>query len=374
MSTALQPTPALEDQMALDVPVTGQRAELARCLVDVLCLPAGQMNENERAFAADILNELLNDVDESLKREVSERLAGGLTPPPVLLRRLLLDKIEVATPLIERMKEIPDLLLSETARQSPAHRLAILRRVRITDVVADTILDSREVESIIPILMRPDIVLSGPRIDELVARSMDEKGLRQALMQRLELQPHHGFTMFWWLDAPDRRRVLSRYAIDRNVIQNALKPLYCDVFSDPNADEVVKRILVLCDRRHRPRGKHGEAVSMDVVERMLTAVRANPTPDLCGATGLLAGVSPATASRVLYDEGGEPFSVLCKSIGLSRSAYADILAKVSLIRKPDAAGPVFDDEDQERLLATFDMIARDYSRTILRYWDWRQSV
>ena len=378
--TAVAPSP--DEFAAADAParaggedtLVGQRAATARYLVDVLALPSGQMNDHERAFAGDILNELLNFVSEALKRDISERLSSVMAPPPNLLRRLLLEPIDVAAPIMNAFRDIPDSMLIEASRVSASHRRQIARRLKISDGLADALLDSEEKEICELVLRRDDIYLSETRIDQLVQRTIHEESLRLPLLSRLELQPRHGFAMFWWLGESDRRRVLSRFAMDRSLIQNALKPLYREVFPDPDPDLVVKRILTLCDRRHRPRGKNGEAVSMEMVEKTLIAARANPTPDLCNAAGLLAGVSRDTATRALFDVGGEPFAVLSKSIGVSRSAFQDILESSRSLRPCGGLGPAFSEVEGERLIEVFDLIARDYSRTILRYWDWRRDA
>ncbi|WOI53959.1 DUF2336 domain-containing protein [Parvularcula sp. LCG005] len=357
-----------------ELAVTSQRAELARRLLDILALPAGQVNENERAFTGDMLNELLDFVPDVLKIEVAQRLSSVLTPPIALLRRLILEHIDVAGFLLRELKDIPDCLLVEAARVGPAHRDIIVRRLKITDMVAEALLEAEDVPISQMVLARSEVTLAETRIDRLLQMSIDYPSLREPLLHRLELQPRHGFTMFWWVNAVERRKIFSRFAIDRGIIQNSLKQLFIEVFPDPDPDLVVKRVLTLCDRRHRPRGSNGEAVAMDMVIKMLTAARANPTPERCAATGLLAGVSPDTATRVLYDRGGEPFAILCKSIGISRSAFADVMVKSRLMRKDDAAGPAFDEEKAEHLMASFDMIARDYARTVLRYWDWRRET
>lgn len=351
-----------------------QRGELARMLVDVLALPAGQVNENERAFVGDILNDLLEYLDLSLLEELAQRLSTVLAPPPNLLRRLLAEPIGVAGPLITAFKDIPDSLLLDATHVSADHRLLIARRLRLPEVVGDLLLDADEPGVLEAVLLRDDIPLSEARMDQLLTRTMSDVALQKLLLGRKELQPRHGFTMFWWLDAELRRQVFSRYAIDRTVIQNALKPLYQVVFPDPDPDVVVKRALVLCDRRHRPRGKNGETVSPEMVERMLMAARADPTPEISSAVGLLAGVTADTASRAIFDQGGEPFAILCKSTGVSRRTFGDILSKAHLMREPGAAGPVFDEAEQDRLMGVFDMVARDYARAILRYWDWRRDT
>ncbi|WP_370334784.1 DUF2336 domain-containing protein [Parvularcula marina] len=351
-----------------------QRAELASRLVDVLSLPAGQMNENERAFTADILDQLFDHVPLKVKIDISTRLSRVLAPPALLLRRMLLEQIEVSTPLLKELKEITDVQLIEVAGVSVAHRQVIARRLKLNEAVIDSLLSYPDIEVVLHLLQRPDVRIGERRLDELVAMTEENYVLREPLLTRRELTPRHGFTMFWWLDRPARRKVLSRFAMDRSVLQDALKNLYCEVFPDPEPDPVTKGVLKLCDRRHRARGPNGETVSLEVVQKTFTNAFANPTPELCMAVGFMAGVSSETAKRILFDRGGEPFAVMCKSAGMSRSDFSDLLVRARLIRDPESRGPEVSEQDCEYLLGIFDMMARDYSRTALRYWDWRRGI
>lgn len=362
-----------EDEATASRPEKGSsRASLARSLVDVLALPVGQVNDNERAFVGDILSELIQYLDDVTVLEITERLSTILVPPPSLLRRLLNERAEIAGLLIDAFKDIPDTLLVEAAHVSPTHRRHIVRRGRISSVVADALLEAEESEIVEAVLRRPEITLSEARMDQLVQRTINDFNLREPLLRRIELQPWQGFMMFWWLEGHERRKVLSRFNIDRTIIQNTLQPLFADVFSNPDSDVIVRQMLNLIDRRHRPRGRNGEVVSVEMVERMLAAAHANPSAELCSATGLLAGISPETATRILHDRGGEAFAVMCKSIGLTRKAFSGLFGKAELLRHRESNSPIFDVDQQEVLLGVFDMIARDYSRTILRYWDWRR--
>lgn len=354
-------------------PAAQVRADLAFRLVDVLSLPAGQVSDNERSFTAEILNQLFDHLELETRADISERLSTVLAPPAVLLRRMLLEPIEVAKPLFENLKTIPDSMLAEAAGAGPAHRSCIIRRFGMSEFVTDAVLATGDVEAAQFLLRRIDIEVSERRLDDLVALTEENTALRDPLLGRVELQPRHGFQMFWWLSSEDRKRVLSRFATDRTVIQDVLKNLYREVFPDPDPDPVAKNILRLCDRRHRARGRNGETLGLDVVKRTLTTAIANPSSDLCMATAFIAGVSPETAKMVLLDPGGEPFAILTKAVGIGRADFIAILAKAQLVREADSRGPEIDDAKADYLLAIFDMTARDYSRTILRYWDWKRA-
>jgi uncharacterized protein (DUF2336 family) len=337
------------------------RELLVRKLIDIVVLPAARLSANERAVAGDVLLQVVDKVEEPLRIEIARRLARVAEAPPALTRLLLLDEPEVARPIIRLAEHLPEALLIECARLGKtAHRDMIARRADLTTSLADVLVSFNEPEIARLLLKREEFALSPSAIDILVSRSTQDVELQALLLRRRELEPAHGFMMFWWVDSERRRRILARFALDRGVIQDALQDLYPRTFRQPNGDPFVKEILVMLDRRHRPRGVNGEAVSMDVVRRTLVAALQYPAQEIIYAIAMVAGVSRELAARILRDPSGEPVAVLAKSLGVSRDDfYAAVRdSKSDLAAKADP------------LLAVFDTMARDFSRAVLRYWDW----
>ncbi|MEM9707114.1 MAG: DUF2336 domain-containing protein, partial [Pseudomonadota bacterium] len=118
-------------------------------------------------------------------------------------------------------------------------------------------------------------------------------------------------------------------------------------------------------RRHRPRGMIDETLTVEQIRKTIGFAWRNPTPDVISAVAKIAGVSVELAGRIIRDPGGEPYAILCKALGLSRDEFFAFVQ----------AGGAPDDEDHiaeaEGLLEVFDSIARDFSRAVLRYWDWQ---
>lgn len=339
------------------------RTLMVRKLTDIVALPSGKLSSNERSLVADILLHVLDKIEPPVRMEVAQRIARVSECPPALVRMLLLDEPAVAEKILTGAEALPEALLIEAARDGTmAHRMMIARRLNLTSAVADACLAYDEMDVCKLILKREECTLSPNAVNKLVSLSSANKDLQALLLRRPELEPAHGFIMFWWVDAERRRRILTRFALDRTVIQDALADLYPRVFRGGDNDTVVKDILTLSERRHRPRGVNGEPVSMDVVRRTLAASCKYPAQEIIDAVAMIGGVSRDLASRILRDPGGEPFAVLCKSLGVARGDFYDFLTAAA----PGAEGAARADY----LLGVFDSMARDFSRAVLRYWDW----
>ncbi len=362
----VEPTP---DAETLLTPITAigptPRAQLVRKLSDIVVLPTGRISSNERALVADILLQVVDNVEVALRMEIAARIARVAECPPALINALLVDEPEVAEKIIVGAQTIPEALLIEAAREGGgAHRLMIAKRVDLTTAVADALLRKGEPEVCNAVLKRDECRLSPNAINTLVALSATRKDLQPLLLRRSELEPAHGFMMFWWVGKEHRRRILARFSLDRRIIQDVLADLYPKVFrtkSEP--DPFVRDILILAERRHRPRGIDGERVGMDMVLRTLAAAQKYPAQEIIDAVAMVAGISRELAARILRDPAGEPYAVMCKSLGIPRD---DFFALFETEDGEDAQAT----EKAEYLMAIFDSMARDFSRAVLRYWDW----
>lgn len=362
--------PILTENLADAAPqaTVSARVRLVRKLTDLVILPLGRMSRNELSFTADILIQSLDQVDLTVRQDTATRIAGFAEVPAHLQRYLVLQPPAIAGPILQKASSIPETVLMEGAAKSHEHRQMIVVRDDLTPAVLDVLLSFGEADIIHHVLKQQDVTISDHAMETLVNRSEADTDIRDALLARLELRLQHGLTMFWWLDPRQRKAVIMRFSTDRSVIQEAMHDLFVETFTSDTPDPLVKDILKLIDRRYRPRGRNGEMVTMDVVERTLGVARLNHNDEINHAVGLLAGVSQETAGRILADIHGEPFAVMCKSVGLSRATFSALITDSDT--RASEEEQAFAAERSERLIAIFDSIARDYSRTILRYWDW----
>lgn len=340
------------------------RALMVRKLSDIVVLPTGRISSNERSLVADILLQVVDKVELEIRKELARRIARVSECPPALLRMLILDEPEVAREILEGADTVPAALLIEAAHEGKlAHRKMIAARKDLTAAVADAVLQFDEIDVCKLVLKRQECMISPIAVNKLVAQSASAPDLQPLLLRRTELEPAHGFLMFWWVDAERRRRILARFSLDRGTIQDALADLYARVFRANEPDPLVREILLLAERRHRPRGVDGEPVSAGVIMKTLAAARRHASDEIIEAVAMIAGVSRDLAARILRDPGGEPLAIMCKSLGVPRDDFFEIYYVPA------------EDEGQARekaeyLLGVFDSMARDFCRAVLHYWDW----
>ncbi len=351
--------------------ISGARILMARKLADILVLPVEQVSANDRSLAGDILLQVLDKAEYDLRIDVARRICRVPEVPDIVLRAFLLDVPEVAKHVIVEASTISSSLLIECARMGEtAHRMMIAGRYGLPTTVIDEVVRFNEPDVAKMLLRREECIFSQQSIELLVSRSTNDIKLQELLLRRPELEPAHGFMMFWWVATDNRKKILSRFALDRTLIQETLEGIYPLMRGVKVPDMLVKEVLALNDRRHRPRGVNGEAVDFEVVKRTLALSRQYPSEEIIEAIAMIAGITREQAARILRDPGGEPYAVMCKSLGVPRNDFFEFIH--------GSAEGVFDDggesaismERADDLLDTFDRMARDYARAVLRYWDW----
>jgi len=164
------------------------------------------------------------------------------------------------------------------------------------------------------------------------------------LIKRVELRPSHGLTMFWWANGENRKKILHRFAVTRNVLQESCMDLFSKAAAEGWGDAGVRKALQFIERRQRNRA----AIARSSFEYM-------------------AGIKPATGAQIMTDKGGEAIAILCKAPGLTRD---DLKRIWKGLRRPLLDTEGNDHPDFARVQMAYDSISTDKAQTVLRYWNW----
>ena len=361
----------IESGPAMAAPAVGRsRVALFKRLADVVCLPSSRVNAFERSMTADLLVDMLRDAPVEDRIRVAKRLSTLGEIPARLVRFMLRDEIAVAQTLLENCASLADADLLDCARRgSTEHRRLIALRRGLSDVISETLIEGMEPQVIEGLLKNELARLTNTAVETMVAATRDEPQFIPLLLRRPELRPHHAYTMFWWSDADARRQILQRFAVSREVLQEAAADVFALAAEEDWQDPVSRKALQFIERRQRNRAAIARS-RFASLEEAVAAARPGLTRETAEEISYLSGLKPMTGAKIFTDTGGEPLAILCKATGLSRVA---VRALWQGLRRPetDAEGkPV---PALVRTLQIYDMIAVDRAQTVLRYWNWALS-
>ena len=346
------------------------RAALLKRLADVVCLPASRINAFERGMTADLLVEMLRDAVPEEREKVARRLATLGDMPGVLVRLLLRDEVLVARALLENSTNLSDAdLINCLYHATVEHRRLIALRRGVSDVVADALVDMGE-PVVIETLLRNELVrFSHQGLENIVAATRDNPNLIPLLLKRPELRPSHAYVMFWWSDADSRRTILQRFAVSREILQDAVGDVFALASAEGWQDPLSRKALQFIERRQRNRAAIAKS-PYDSLEDAVASAQSGMTREVAEEISYLSGLKPMTGAKIFTDGGGEPLAILCKATGLPRAA---VRALWRGLRRPETDSTGAMSPGLERVMTVYDTIAVDRAQTVLRYWNWSLS-
>jgi uncharacterized protein (DUF2336 family) len=364
-----EPAP-IQEEVAPEGGFRSRHALLKR-LADVVSLPASRINAFERAVTGDLLVEMLSLAGVEDRRRVAARLAPLAELPNALARMLLRDEPEVAGLLIEQCASLTDADLAACARDAgPEHRAIMALRRGLSEVVTETLLSFGETDVIEAVLRNNSARLSQTAVEGVVSLSRQESRLCGPVLKRPELRPSGAYVMFWWCGPEDRRTILQRFAVSREVMQEVAEDVFAMAAAENWQDPVARKALQFIERRQRNRGAIAKSPYGGLEQAVAAAAAEGLKRELATEIAYLSGVKPITGAKILGDPGGEPVAILCKATGLGKGDLQNLWRSM---RRPETLEDGSVHPTWERVQITYDMLAVDRAQTVLRYWNWSLS-
>ena len=357
-------------ELAVQAPPRRARVALIKRLADVVSLPSSRVNAFERAMTSDLLVEVLRDASTADRKRVAQRVAGLSEIPTDLLRMLICDEIEVAEPLLnDAVISAPDLIACAQAG-TPLHRQAIARRKEVPDSVAAVLAEFGEPQVLEALLRNQGAVFSQAGLELALSYSREHPALLAIMLKRPELRPAQAYVMFWWCGPQERKNILQRFAVGRDVLQDVASDVFALAAEEGWNDPLVRKALQFIERRQRNRSAQARSQFEDLEAAVDAASATGLTRQTAQEIGYLSGLKPSTAAKIFTDVGGEGLAVLCKATGLSKSR---LLGLWRSMRRPEHTSDGALTPNLEHTIEAYDMMAVDRAQTVLRYWNWALS-
>src|SRR5208337_1093813 len=111
------------------------------------------------------------------------------------------------------------------------------------------------------------------------------------LLKRSELRPSHAYILFWWADADARRAILQRFAVSREVLQEAAGDVFPIAAAEDWTDPLSRKALQFIERRQRNRAAI-EKSPYASLEDAVAAAQAQFTREIAEEISYLSGLKP----------------------------------------------------------------------------------
>ncbi len=338
---------------------TAGRSALVKALGDLFYDSHSELTDDERGMMGEILQRLIGDVEEVVRKALAETLSGLPEAPPQIISALANDAIEIAYPILIESAVLQDIELVEIIRHRTAeHQLAIAMRESVSEAVSDALVETDNNEVIKTLVENRGAHISGETMERIVDRSETHTDLQDPLLRRNELSPPLAKKMYWWVSAALRKSIVDRFDIDSVELDKSIERAVKDLMGEPIA----------------------RAVNADSTDGMINQLIAagKVTPQLMIQTlrqgeialfeEMLAGLSDLSnklVRRFVFEPGGEALAILCKSLNILKPDFASIFL---LSRSARPGDKVVDPSELQRGLDFYDRIKLDTAAKVVEHW------
>jgi uncharacterized protein (DUF2336 family) len=325
-----------------------------------LCLDTrADLSVQELALVFDILRKLIDQVEVSVRRYISDFLSERADVPKDLITFLANDSIHVAYPvLIHSVLLDEDDLLQIIDRQGRSHHLAIAKRAGIGERVTERLAATRDADVIVEAVRNFSARFRRATLEELVDRSFDDTALQEPLAHRADLPTALARRLYIWVGDALKMHLAANQAIDQHSLDEMVDRAVEDAFSlEPSL--AYNPDPALPERRPRP------MLGWSDQEPLLAALERGGAKSLAEAYARRTGIGLAVAQTLFDTRAPETVAIACKAIDLDEETFTAVLLG---LMEPAQAESFRASGRLAKVVAYFDRIDLDGAASVLQRW------
>ena len=326
-----------------------EATQTARMLLDIMSMPSGAAQPQERALAADTLLRLIDKIPDGDLLSVCERVCIMESPPSMIVQQVYRATRQEGFPrqYWRKCTAISDKdLMAAIEVATLEQKIVICRRRTVSSALSDILIQENEPSINLTLVRNPGAALTHEAFVKLSEFAQNAQNIQAPLATRGDIPVPIAFELFWFLPAQLRRYVLSRFLTDSSTLDKILRVALCVEGSTELSDF-----------------KFAEKSEIAKLAQLITDGENEAARDLLSK---LANIEPDNAARIISDTEGEPITVVFKAIGCSRAEFAINLeewrtSEKAALRQERSVG---------ELQNLFDGLSFNKARVLITYWDW----
>jgi uncharacterized protein (DUF2336 family) len=342
--------------LARDKTVAGRQA-LSATVTDLFFSRGNALTDRERALMTEILRQLINDVEISVRRALAEKLAHQTDAPRDLILALANDEITVAHVILQHSVVLRDEELIEIIHhRTLEHQLAIAVRKSVSEQVCDALVETGHVDVIRTLLENENATISSATMGYLVEQSKRVDTYQNPLLRRPELGEDLARRMYWWVSAALRKHILANFEISATEFDDVLEGAVADLTNHPAPDEQSKSDELADNLQHE------NAITPQL---LVQSLRQGEIALFEALFSKMTGIRLTLVRRMLFERGGEGLAIACRAMRIEAPMFASIYL---LSRKARPSDPPPARGEVKRILDLYEKIAYGAADDLLKKW------
>ena len=316
-------------------------------------------SSTERDLMAQILRDLVRDVEKTVRSKLARRLAADSNASAELISILANDEIEVAHPVLLQSDVLGDAdLIAIIHHRTVRHQRSIAARRALSEDVSDALFETAETSVIETLIGNHGARISDDTMQALVEASKEIESYQGPLLDRSDLTPQLARRMYWWVSAALREHIANNLEIDLAELDTKIVGTVTEILGERPALELPADGL---DELAR---KLSEARSI-TPELLIETLRGREISIFEALFARLIGLKKSLVRRFIMETGGEALAIGCRSANITKADFTSIFL---LSRSARPGEKVVDPKELSRAMAFYDRIAPDTARKVVERW------
>lgn len=210
-SVPTQPKRAAAEPVATGNPGP-KRQDIVRFLADKLRPEATFESTTDGAEFDRLLSAVISELATGVRAELAQHVAMSPVPFGQTARRLALDEIAVARPVLEGSRALTDAdLLEVITQRSQQHMMAITRRYEISARISGALVERGEDDVVVSLLENSHAEIGEDTYETIAARAEDSVILQKPLIRREQVPLDILNELYFKVEGELRREILARH-------------------------------------------------------------------------------------------------------------------------------------------------------------------
>jgi uncharacterized protein (DUF2336 family) len=189
-----------------------KRRELLRQATDAFLAEGRTMSPADMATLDEVVQSVASDLSAEVRAELSRKISAAPIPFSRTARKLAMDDIEIARPVLEHSRALTQSdLLDVIAQKSSDHMMAVTRRDDIGETVSSALVERGEDRVVVSLLENPTAQISEATYERVAERAETSTVLQAPFVHRESVPLHLLSDVYLKVEAGLRREILSKY-------------------------------------------------------------------------------------------------------------------------------------------------------------------